>query len=115
MRIFKFKRVPVEGNFGIRQYSLRSECRNDVREFITSADTSDCKHPMMAGILKGKVLFTLSATSVDNEKLYSLSMFMDGMAPVCRVYATLEYTNGHIISHDMLVEDLWSELAAKVS
>lgn len=107
--------LPLVGTFGIRSYSSYKVCKNDVSAYIKENLKAKEKYSSFAGILEGKMLFSISHCSAEEDSLFMLSSYKNGRKPVTICFHECEYYDlNEKVNVKDIVNMMWAEIVGCV-
>lgn len=103
--------LPLVGTFGIQSYSSYKVCKKDVKDFLKTCVNGKEKASSFAGILDGKMLFSISHISEEEDSLFMLSSYTADRKPMTICFAECEYYDlNEVVNIKDLVNTMWAEI-----
>lgn len=103
--------LPLIGTFGIRSYSSYKVCKGDVSAFIKESLKGKDKYSSLAGILEGKMLFSISHCSAKEDSLFMLTSYRADRKPITICFSECEYYDlNDKVDSKLLIRMLWAEI-----
>ena len=107
--------LPLVGTFGIRSYSSYKVCKSDVSAFIKESLKAKEKYSSFAGILEGKMLFSISHCAAAEDSLFMLSSYRAGRKPITICFNECEYYDlDEKVDSKQLINMVWAEIVGCV-
>lgn len=103
--------LPIVGTFGIRPYSSYKVCKKEVKEFVRKGLKGDEQYSSFAGILEGRMLFSISHTSQYDDSQFMLSTYSAGQKPITVCFEDCAFSDGEG-NYDLeeLITLMWAEI-----